>query len=166
VLTIGVNELARVAIPHWLRAEGESVGVYDAIRKCVAFVGYPTERGFQPDGTGFFALIEEVGLDFAYFVTAAHLVRDAGDSLRLRVNMKDGTGRVESFESDKWMFHPNERMDICAYPLKINPSNDNDPHDVVFIRVASTAVHREGQTTELLIGDEIFIASLFASRGA
>lgn len=140
------------------------MGVYDAIRKCVAFVGYTTERGFRPDGTGFFAVIECEGLNFGYFVTAAHLVRGARSTLCIRINKKDGGACIERCESDKWLFHHDNQMDICAYPSKINPSNDNDPHDVMFMRIASIALHREAQNNELLIGDEIFISSLFASR--
>jgi hypothetical protein len=45
VLTVGVEGLARVAIPHWLRAEGETVGVYDAIRKSVA--SFQLANGFM-----------------------------------------------------------------------------------------------------------------------
>jgi hypothetical protein len=162
-LQIGRPGSARIAIPHWLH-EGSIMGVYDAIRKCVAFVGYPNERGFSAIGTGFFAYIQQGGLDFGYFITAAHLIRNKRP-VSVRINKKDGLSETQETDTDKWIFHCTKNMDICAYPTTLNPRGDTEPHDVLYLTMESAALDgHELHESGLTIGDEVFISGLFASR--
>ena len=140
------------------------MGVYDAIRKCVAFVGFPTERGFAPDGTGFFVAVHDDGLTFGYLVTAAHVV--AGGASVVRLNLKDGGSRTFSAPKNEWIFNSNPKIDICALPTTISPLDDDDPHEILFINIASTALRGDNfRRSGLSLGDSVFIAGLFAPRG-
>ena len=115
--------------------------VHDEIRKCTAFLGFPTElRGFKPIGTGFFINIEQDGFDFGYLVTAAHLVRNVATPISVRVNAKEGVPFVDAIPQDDWIFHPNNKMDICVLPSTVNPLDDNDPHDILFVGIQSIAL--------------------------
>jgi hypothetical protein len=163
---IGREGQARIAMPHWLNKDRPAVGVYDAIRKCTAFIGMDSERGFDPHGTGFFVAVQHDGYEFGYLVTAAHLIRDARYSPYVRINKKDGSSEVQPAKSDDWIFHHDRRMDICALPSTIYSLDDDDPHDILFMDIVTFAlsgdrINRAG----IAIGDEIFIANLFASRG-
>jgi len=152
-------------MPSWTRGD-VPMAVYDAIRKCVAFVGYPTERdGFSAEGTGFFVHVEDAGLDFGYLITARHVI-DANRDMAIRINMKDGTSKLHPVPKSAWILHSKRSMDICALPTTINPDHaDNDPHDITSLNIYNMSMY--GPNIDLYtmsIGDEVFISGLFASR--
>ena len=119
MFTLGRRETARWAVPHWLIEERELAQVNEYIRKCTAFVGYPTDHnGFCAVGTGFFVNITDEEFDFGYFVTAAHLVwpqrwksnADAfeGQPVSLRVDRKTDEPDVQTVANTDWVFHPDK----------------------------------------------------------
>jgi len=111
----------------------------------VAFVGFELEGGgLRAEGTGFFANIQQDQLDIGYFVTAAHLIRDAIAPVSIRINMKDGSSSTIRTNKQHWIFHQNKKMDICApltrclhisttcVPMEILPDDPNSDGNYPF----------------------------------
>lgn len=152
--------------------------INDSIRKCTAFVGFPTERGFRPEGTGFFASFDEGGYTFYYFITAGHIAwpnrRRSADKfpngpLSIRVNSKSLEPAIVTTSKDDWIFPEDKTVDICAIPTAwtgedqiIGPSNIDEVYAVALQPM--TATEAKLKTLGVTVGEEIFIVSAFIGR--
>jgi hypothetical protein len=78
------------------------------------FVGWRSDAGFP-----FPAADDEVGL--AYLVTARHVAEALSGNFLIRFNSKNGgASDIQVVENAKWIFHPDETVDVaitnCGYP--------------------------------------------------
>jgi hypothetical protein len=152
------------------------MGVYEEIRKCTAFLGYPNERGFGVEGTGFFVVVSIDGFDFGYLVSAAHLLwpeRWRATSkpcplghISIRTSSRVGSPIVDRTTPDEWFFHEDKRVDICAIPTGINnPTGPDGESGIAFLSLPGMAlVGEKYEKYGLTFGDEIFIAGAFVGR--
>jgi hypothetical protein len=147
------------------------MAVYDEIRKCIAFLGFQTQLGFRPEGTGFLVGYTDDDYDFGYLVTAAHVVwptrwRESSkphQNLCIRVNTRAGLLPPIKTAINEWCFHQDKRIDICAIPTtRIPPGsipNDQET-DIVFINLPAMV----GRGGAVALGDEVFIPGAFVGR--
>jgi hypothetical protein len=146
------------------------MAVYDELRKCICFLGWPDQRGFSLGGTGFLVGYLEEEFDFGYLVTAAHVVwpqrwRDSTrphSNLHIRVNIKGGEPLKVKTDPNEWCFHSDPRIDICAIPtLRASPTGEVPETDIVFINLPEM-LGRNAPSFDL--GDEVFMPSAFIGR--
>ncbi len=108
-------------------AESESVVPVDQryVKMVVPIIGTPGDDPASRSlrATGFLVAVtagsEEHTLQFAYVVTAAHVVR-SGHDFAVRVRTADGAGAEQPIE--EWFFHPSE--DVAVAPFRYQSSYD------------------------------------------
>lgn len=173
MLSLGDCKTARVAIPTWVMDERDPMAVYDEIRKCICFLGWPNQYGFRPEGTGFLVGYTEDEFDFGYLVTAGHVVwpqrwrpsSSQHKELYIRVNTKGASPMVIKTEPPEWFFHQDKRIDICAIPTMRSTPETTLPKDqetdIVFINLPSMLGRN---VSPLDLGDEVFMPGAFIGR--
>jgi hypothetical protein len=160
------------AVPSWVMAEKEAaMQVHWQILKTTAFVGVPTERGFQAEGTCFFLAVQEEDLDFFYIVTCRHVARPTRDGKRnkhklwVRMNRKSGPPRIEETIRDNWICHQHSAIDVCIYPFPVLQWDHDDDLDVSTLRGPSTILTEDRyREFGLSLGDEVFIVGAFIGQ--
>jgi hypothetical protein len=154
------------------------VRIDEQIRKCTAFIGTPNERGFRPDGTGFFASFDQDDFSFYYFITAAHLVwphRSRSSSKKLpdgsiymRINSKTGDPIVAKTDDNAWLFPTDKTLDVCALPTAWTGENqnvDSNCDQLFSLSLEPMALtERTIASIGLTIGHEVFITGAFVGR--
>ena len=178
MVRLGIRtESTASCIPVWADLGDVRMQVIDEIRRCIAFIGVPSTRGFQVLGTGFFVVIEDDGYYYSYLVTAAHVLwpdrgRRGGSptpsalNAHVRTNRVNDKPREDPAPPSKWLFHPDRTIDVCALPLgfqKLELSDDGaEPR---YIDIADFSEPRDAPSPHgVTLGDEIFIPSAFVGR--
>ena len=154
--------------------------VHNSITRCTAFLGYPTERGFCPAGTGFFVSIDQDGVSFGYFVTAAHLVwpnRSRVSSKKLpngpiyiRYNSKTDKPILDKTNDDEWIFPTDKTLDVCALPVGVPwqwqpPDEENEYDDVFPLNLSGmTLTDEKANSLGFALGDDVAITGAFVGR--
>jgi len=167
---------ARHVVPSWLAEERFTMQVDDIIRKCTAFIGYPTEIGFSAEGTGFFGSISQHEFTFYYFLTAAHIVwpgrarnskKFPHGPITIRLNSKTGDPILDKQNNDDWIFPADKTLDVCAIPFgwsgTVNESSNYDTICVLPLEIMSLTKDQT-EKTGFALGDEVFMPSAFIGR--
>lgn len=158
-------------VERFILAKDDSflMNVPSEILECTAFVGAKIAGEPKWLGTAFLVGYEEDGVNFAYWVTAKHVLRGAAnlsgrddDFIYLRVN-KVGGGVLELATKDEdWSRHPtDEAADVAVIRL---PRNDTVA--AKYYPLTSAAVKSAMQREVMGIGDEVFMVGLFPSHVA
>ena len=139
--------------------------VPDEVRKCVVFVGIQMAAGGpRLFGSAFFVGREQPNstkADPVYAVTAKHVIdavrRTGVDTVRLRVNLKNGSVGWIATQLKDWFSHPTDHsIDVAIIRMGIPEQVD---HLVLpFSLCISEDKMREH---EVALGDEVFITGLF-----
>lgn len=143
-----------------LIAHGEflSVRIHDDTLKCVVFLGLETtdnsgELRFVPAGTAFFLRYDRL----TYLVTARHVAEPLqSGQFVLRCMKKDGTIGSMQIETIKWIYHPDENVDVALIPLAMNEKVDwlTIPSDELLDK-------ERRDTFKIGVGDEVQIVGLY-----
>jgi len=143
--------------------------VPDETRKCVAFVGCKNnDEKIRFGGTCFFASIP-LGIDnfnFNYCITAKHVIEmikknSIDQKVYLRFNTKDGGIQIIPTPIENWLSHPNDLAVDVAALFSPMPYPEMDYKRIPYSMMASEKIIKsEG----IGIGDEVFIAGLFANH--
>jgi hypothetical protein len=141
--------------------------VPDETRKCVAFVGMKTARGYEVKGTAFFIgrrrQVGDHNFSFMYAVTAKHVIdgiRDKGSDICMRVNFRDGSSQWIESKASSWRFHPDD-LEIDVAVLELMP---NDQVDLLLFPLEAFATDEIISKEGIGIGDTVFLTGLFASH--
>lgn len=139
--------------------------VPDAVRKCVAFLGFQryNEGKFQMLGTAFFlGRVNEAGnLKAVYAVTAKHVIENFKCKSELpiwfRINTKSNQATWFEFPIENWFFHPTDSsIDVAI--CQVNIPEDFDCMIVPYWLCITDKIMQEN---EVGLGDEVFITGLF-----
>lgn len=140
--------------------------VPDYMRKCVAFVGYPTKGGFALAGTVFFVGIRISETLFAtYAVTARHVIEELTKrsidpiNVHFRVNLKAGGSAVAPISLGEWSYHSTENCDVAVTSVSIA-----DELDHKFLDVETFATQDVISKEAISLGDELFLVGLFSKH--
>jgi hypothetical protein len=150
-------------------SEGDHVAVRvsDQIPKAVAFIGYDLPTGeISIQGTVFFVtkLLPATQRSVIYAVTAKHVIQGIGsmghNTCVIRMNTTDGKTVGVEVPLNEWWPHPEEtEVDVAVLPFDL--SDDLDHLAVPMNNFANDiAIKRDNMG----IGDEVFMAGLFANR--
>jgi hypothetical protein len=148
--------------------------VDERVRKCAAFIGRQTQRGFVADGTGFFVFLHDDDFRFDYFVTAQHLIwpnrrrkpeRPPEEGIVIRVNKKIEGCRLIRSKPSEWMFPEDASVDVCAYPFDLLTHDSENDLDIASNNLRTIALGgADVFTPNFFVGDEVFIAGAFVGR--
>jgi hypothetical protein len=161
------------AVPIWVEFERQdSMQVDERVRRCAAFVGAKTERGFLALGTGFFVFVEVEDFLFDYFITAQHLVWPnrrkspiPDQDVIIRVNTVDGSHKSITTKPKQWIFPEDPSIDVCAYPFDGLRHDSTDELDVMCLSLKTIGLSPESESwSGISLGDEVFIAGAFVGR--
>ena len=144
--------------------------VPDEIRKCVVFLSYRSQRGYELAGTAFFVGVplEDVqGAWLHYLVTAKHVIdhirlKSIDQRVYIRINThQEGAKLVESPIED-WRAAPqdNEAIDIALFAWV----PQSDVFDFRVIPLANFASAEVVDTWGFGVGDEVFFPGLFVNH--
>lgn len=137
-----------------LRYLEDRVRVDDLIRKTVVFVGDANNKPFVPHGTGFIVVTEVEGKAFQSVVTAKHVIDGLGPFIHLRLNRRDGSAEVIPLTVERWVSHPDTRVDLAFCPTVI----PKDQFDIMHVPIEEVPASRFG------LGDEVLIPGMFVQR--
>ncbi len=142
--------------------------ISDEVRKCVVFLAFKNEDGFNLAGTAFFVSVKLDGLEkwVTYLVTAKHVLvkikQDGTDGkFYVKINRKDG-GEAVYVDGDMnlWEYHDDSSVDVAILPW-------TPPHDTfdyknlpMTLAVTDEVIKEE----EMGAGDEVFLTGLFSSH--
>jgi len=169
------SDNTQTALPSWLFQESQ-VQVADEIRKCSAFIGVQTQRGFSALGSGFLGIMGQDGFEFVYLVTAAHVVWPEHSSNRsnaeppqgaidVRFNKQDGSPHIIKTKQSDWIFHSDRHVDLAALPLGFFDAPPPANFDTKIVNIRGMAVTPERiEKFGISLGDEIFIVGAFVGR--
>jgi hypothetical protein len=135
-----------------------SVRLHDDTLKCVVFLGLETiensgQSEFQPAGTAFFLKYDRM----SYLVTARHVARSLESTpFVLRCMKKDGTIGRMPIDTIRWIYHPNDNVDVALIPLAMNEKVDwrTIPEDLILDE-------KRRETFSIGVGDEVQIVGLY-----
>lgn len=135
---------------------GTYVRLSDDARACVAYLGIPEinqDQEIKPIGTGFFVRHE----GSTYIVTAAHVAKDLTDvAFGVRLNTKEGGGRIDRLDEGYWKNHPtDELVDVAILPYEIPAWADAIPFGKWFV----TEFKRK--TKDFGAGDLVYIVGVY-----
>jgi hypothetical protein len=141
--------------------------VPDDIRKCVAFIGFQVADGtFRLAGSAWLVgdEVPTSGVCWSYLVTAAHVVRsvrDLGcDKIYIRFNLTTGTTGWLASALAEWYFHPTDAaVDVAVLRVGLP-----DTADHLLYPLASFATEESIARDGISVGDEVFLAGLFANH--
>lgn len=113
---------------------GTYVRLSDDARACIVYLGIPginEDQEMQPVGTGF--LISHDGV--TYIVTAAHVAKELTDcAFGVRLNTKQGDGRIDRIDEGNWRNHPtDELVDVAVLPYEVPEWADAKPYKKYFV---------------------------------
>lgn len=142
--------------------------VPDQVQKCVVFFGIEEtgKNNLQQlayRGTGFVVSVQSKfrpEIDYLYLVTAKHVaVKLASKPFGIRANTKEGKAMIFSAAALKWWHHPTDTStDIAVIPW-------GPPLNVLDLKTIPTDMffsEQIRQSTDIGIGDEVFITGLFS----
>jgi hypothetical protein len=142
----------------------DAMKIPDAIRRCVAFVGFRNANGIMVNaGTCFFLNHDATpDINFMYSITAKHVIdgiRDRGCSeVFVRLNYKgQANARWSSTPIDEWRCHPDDDTTDVAVFNGLLPSGTDQglwPMDAI-------ADEKTIKAENIGIGDEVFLTGLF-----
>jgi hypothetical protein len=141
--------------------------VDDEIQKSVAFIGHqlPDPNRIRLRGTVFFVQRSlDDGWNLIYAVTAKHVIqgieRKGFDKVIFRLNKRDGKAVGHEVPITDWHFHPEEsEVDIAILPFILT-----DELDHMAVPYHNFVVHVSETAERIGVGDEIYLAGLFANR--
>ncbi|HYG09059.1 MAG TPA: trypsin-like peptidase domain-containing protein [Pyrinomonadaceae bacterium] len=163
-------------IPRYFLTDEPECRMYvpNEVRKSVVFIGYKKPDGaYQLAGTAFFVSRIQganlytggTGMGFTYLVTAKHVIdgiRNKGaDKVCMRVNFKDGEAYWLETDISKWLFHPTESGSVDVAVLRCGLAKELDHAGILIMAFATEDIVR---TTNIGIGDEVFLVGLFANH--
>jgi hypothetical protein len=145
--------------------------VPSSARRCVVFIGEMSQGKFIPRATGFLVVTGERDRAYhvPYLVTAEHVISGmahADKEIFVRVNLKNGTARVESAHNAVWSYHPTawERTDVAVTSIAFD-------WDVVDHECIPLLTYDPVDDLPLMkperqfgLGDETFTVGLFRSH--
>lgn len=132
--------------------------LHDDTLKSVVFLGLETtdnagQPQFVPAGTAFFLRYDRM----PYLITARHVAEPLHSTpFVLRCMKKDGTiGRME-IEKIRWIYHPDEDVDVALIPLAMNEKVDwrTIPQEMLLDK-------KRRDTFKIGVGDEVQIVGLY-----
>jgi hypothetical protein len=134
----------------------------DRVRKCVVFVGVPTDRGFEAYGTAFLTAtyVEELG--FQQLVTAKHVIDSfAGENVYIRVNTVGGSAEILEGKKSGWIPHPDPTVDVAVCPCSLPITK----FDCLSLHLDEHALN-EKRIREYGIGagDDVYLTGVYVSR--
>lgn len=131
------------------------------MRKCVVYLGFArpdNEDEIDPKGTGFLVYGGTPGS--CYLVTVAHVAKNFIDGpFAIRLNQRNGNGRVVRIDSAEWFLHPkDESVDVAVTPFEAPQWADVAwlPTDS-FVRPESLSGDDAGFGT----GDLVYVVGIF-----
>jgi hypothetical protein len=136
----------------------------------------PTERGFAATGTRFFVNVSEGEHDFAYFVTAAHVIwpdrkrksQSPDGTMHVRINLKNGGHKIEkTCIKTEWIFHEDRQIDVCALPVRTHARQSSDGTDISYLSLPEISVPFRAALDPKMhprLGEEVFITGAFIGR--
>lgn len=98
---------------------GTTVRVREDARKCTVFLGHDASTKKRPSaillsGTGFLVHAGYAGVHGLYLVTAAHVAKRLGSNpFVVRLNEKDGDGRLDHVDNAIWHYHSDNSVDVA-----------------------------------------------------
>jgi hypothetical protein len=162
------KRIANAEVWHLMPPKDINMRIPDDFKKCVTFIGFETDGGYQFCGTGFFIGMrpaKATAFIFVYLVTAKHVaVQLAGREFVLRVNKKDGTSQIMKGPADfKWHYHPDDAMasDVAVCQFQAPPEFQNQM-DLGGVPVECLATDEQIKTNGIGDGDNIVVIGLFA----
>jgi hypothetical protein len=152
---------------HYVSREDDKMLVPDEVRKCVVFILHRDKQDdqFHLDGTGFFVSIKQEDLNFAYVITAKHVIvpikqRSVDNIVYLRINTRDGGSQLVATRVNDWIDHPTDSS-VDAMLLPYAPPLDVFDYLVITEQmVATESVIRDNS---IGAGDEVFFTGLFVN---
>lgn len=144
------------------------MGSTEEIMKCAVFIGTKDEGKFTPRASGFLVstLYGDIG-GFFYVVTAEHVIyglSNAGKSIFVRMNTKEGSAADYEVPISEWHFHPDKSKptDVAVSFLMTTPQ----PLDFRAVLLSGSSVLLRSELTDNLIyeGDAVSIVGLFRSH--
>ena len=162
---------ASCVIPSFIRRAFVDMHVPSSARRCVVFIGEMSQGKFIPRATGFLVVTGERDRAYhvPYLVTAEHVISGmahADKEIFVRVNLKNGTARVESAHNAVWSYHPTawERTDVAVTSIAFD-------WDVVDHECIPLLTYDPVDDLPLMkperqfgLGDETFTVGLFRSH--
>jgi hypothetical protein len=134
----------------------------DDARKCIAFLGWPDPAKpgeIDPEGTGF--LLTVGGKYGVYLVTASHVALKLGKGpFGIRLNDKQGNGRVHHIERCRWFSHPTD----TTVDISVIPFSPPDWADVNLFSIRSFLTNRKPRAISwptVAAGDMAYVVGLF-----
>jgi hypothetical protein len=152
---------------EWLILERQAnMQVHELMLSGAAFIGTPTERGFNAEGTGFFLSVTQDGLAFTYLITCRHVLTNlGGTSPCIRVNTKNNSFRIIPAPRSEWVEPPQRGIDIAVFPFDLGRW-DHDDNLEISIASAPNAILTEKTAKHFgfSLGSEVFIVGAFVGR--
>lgn len=131
--------------------------------KCVVFIGAVSDPdgfspSFTPYGTGFLISLFYEDIQFDYIVTCHHILeRIMGDTIWVRLNLKDGSSRSIPVSKSSWVSDP--KQDVAVLSQEIG-----DLVDVTHILEKDMATKEEFDKRNIWPGETTFLVGLFTSH--
>lgn len=136
------------------------------VKKCVCFIARPADGAdgtHQAEliGTAFFVGLASKKiprLSYLYLVTARHVAEQVMNGpFWVRVNTKDGSSKLYAGNNVKWIFHPDENVDVALFPWGI-------PFDQLESKYVSDSMFLTDEVIDnknIGVGNEVLITGLF-----
>jgi hypothetical protein len=177
-----VARMSKPSLVWWFGLEAEpkpsfvtsglaDMRVPEGLLHCVLFIGIKDGKGrFLPKATGFMAAIDDFDHQWAYLITAEHVVsglQAKGHKIWIRTNLKNGGAEEVPIPAEVWLHSPTEDgnpiTDVAVCPIQFSPEDEvigiglNGPTSIA----ASSDVLK---SQDLGVGDEVAILGLFRSH--